>query len=100
LPATRVTTSAVRSYRTFSPLPHPQHPAKAGHYECGGIFSVPLSFGLPRPGVTRRTALRSSDFPPFDPALSSPVERRSSGLLRRYLHVLTFPSAQVSRVLV
>ena len=30
----------------------------------GGIFSVPLSFGLPRPGVTRRTALRSSDFPP------------------------------------
>src|SRR5438045_9783836 len=27
------------------------------------LFSVPLSFGLPRPGVTRRTALRSSDFP-------------------------------------
>jgi len=34
---------------------------------CAGVscvFSVPLSFGLPRPGVTRRTALRSSDFPP------------------------------------
>jgi len=30
----------------------------------GGIFSVPLSFRLPWPGVTRRTALRSSDFPP------------------------------------
>ena len=29
----------------------------------GGIFSVPLSFRLPCPGVTRRTALRSSDFP-------------------------------------
>ena len=29
----------------------------------GCVFSVPLSFGLPRPGVTRRTALRSSDFP-------------------------------------
>ena len=28
-----------------------------------GIFSVPLSFELPRPGITRRTALRSSDFP-------------------------------------
>src|SRR5688572_28927208 len=28
------------------------------------MFSVPLSFGLPRPGVTRHTALRSSDFPP------------------------------------
>src|SRR5207344_1026124 len=64
LPATRVTTSAVRSYRTFSPLPHPERPAKAGRDECGGIFSVPLSFGLPRPGVTQRTALRSSDFPP------------------------------------
>jgi len=33
----------------------------------GGLFSVPLSFELPRPGVTRRTALWSSDFPPaFD----------------------------------
>ena len=30
----------------------------------GGMFSVPLSFRSPRPGVTRRTALRSSDFPP------------------------------------
>ena len=54
LPATRVATSAVRSYRTISPLPA----------FAGGIFSVPLSFESPRPGVTRRTALRSSDFPP------------------------------------
>src|SRR3954453_19333067 len=44
----------------------------------GGMFSVPLSFELPRPGVPRRTALRSSDFPPFDER----VERRSSGALR------------------
>jgi len=35
-------------------------------YGVGCVFSVPLSFGLPRPGVTRRTALRSSDFPPLD----------------------------------
>jgi len=28
------------------------------------MFSVPLSFELPRPGVTRHTALWSSDFPP------------------------------------
>ncbi len=35
----------------------------------GGIFSVPLSFELPRPGVTRRTALWSSDFPLFDSPL-------------------------------
>src|SRR5262245_49269315 len=30
----------------------------------GGMFSVPLSVRLPCPGVTRRTALWSSDFPP------------------------------------
>jgi hypothetical protein len=40
-----------------------QRPAKAGRYQVGCVFSVPLSFELPRPGVTRRTALRSSDFP-------------------------------------
>src|SRR5436190_6981899 len=33
----------------------------------GGIFSVPLSVRLPCPGVTRRTALWSSDFPPPEP---------------------------------
>src|SRR5688500_17889669 len=42
----------------FHPYLPPPLRAKAG-----GIFSVPLSFELPRPGVTRRTALRSSDFP-------------------------------------
>src|SRR5215472_1281725 len=54
----------------------------------GGMFSVPLSFGLPRPGVTRRTALRSSDFP-LTFALGSSLARRaesegerSSGSLR------------------
>ena len=31
--------------------------------KAGGMFSVPLSFELPRPAVNRRTALRSSDFP-------------------------------------
>jgi hypothetical protein len=30
----------------------------------GTLLSVALAFGLPRPGVTRRLALRSSDFPP------------------------------------
>jgi hypothetical protein len=39
----------------------------------GGIFSVPLSFELPRPGVTRRTALWSSDFPP---SANTPLARR------------------------
>ena len=48
---------------------------------AGGIFSVPLSVGLPRPGVTRRTALRSSDFPrqPCGPAIAcSPAARDHS----------------------
>src|SRR4029078_1840467 len=31
------------------------------------VFSVPLSVRLPCPGVTRRTALWSSDFPPLRP---------------------------------
>ena len=35
------------------------------------MFSVPLSVKLPCPGVTRRTALWSSDFPPLDSALSA-----------------------------
>src|SRR4029450_12222293 len=42
----------------------------------GCVFSVPLSFGLPRPGVTRRTALRSSDFPRAY-APRQPLARRS-----------------------
>ncbi len=51
----------------------------------GGIFSVPLSVGLPRPGVTRRTALWSSDFPLPDgtSACAVTIRRRSSGSLRR-----------------
>ena len=52
--AAAVASSAVRSYRTFSPLPHQRQ---------GGVFSVALSVGSPLPRVMRRTALRSSDFP-------------------------------------
>jgi hypothetical protein len=99
LPATTVTSRAVRSYRTFSPLPASAlgpsslellrgkpvtseacstwrgtpvqnrtclavaRRREAPRAKAGGIFSVPLSVGLPRPGITRHTALRSSDFP-------------------------------------
>jgi hypothetical protein len=52
-PATPVTRSAVRSYRTFSPLP-----------TCvGGIFSVALSLRSPSPDVIRHRVPWSPDFP-------------------------------------
>ncbi len=53
--ATDITAGAVRSYRTFSPLP-----PRMG---LGGIFSVALSVGLRLPGVTWHPALWSPDFP-------------------------------------
>ena len=57
--AAPVASCAVRSYRTFSPLP--QH-----FYKCwGGIFSVALSVGSHLPGVTWHPAQWSPDFPPF-----------------------------------
>ena len=64
-PAQPVASLAVRSYRTFSPLP--VTPLKR---EAGGLFSVALSLGLPPPGVTRHPD-------PVEPGLSSPA-----GLLR------------------
>jgi len=45
------------------PLPRACH-AGVRRTKAGGMFSVPLSVRLPCPGVTRRTALWSSDFPP------------------------------------
>ena len=47
---------AVRSCRTVSPLPDPSR-------AIGGLFSVALSVGLRRPGVTWHPALWSPDFP-------------------------------------
>jgi hypothetical protein len=52
-PATAVTSGAVRSYRTISPLPRKR----------GGIFSVALSIDSRRPGVTWQPVLWSPDFP-------------------------------------
>jgi len=56
-----VATRAVRSYRTFSPLPAPQVIDKL---RLGGIFSVALSMDSRPPGVTWRPARWSPDFPP------------------------------------
>ncbi len=67
-PATAVTGSAVRSYRTFSPLPAPKR--------LGGMFSVALSVGSRLPAVSRRPALWSPDFP------LRKFPQRSSGPLR------------------
>ena len=52
-----VTSRAVRSYRTLSPLPDPLR-------AIGGLLSVALVVGLRLPGVTWHPALWSPDFPP------------------------------------
>ena len=67
--ARSVTSSAVRSYRTFSPLPAYPFPAS------GGLFSVALSLGLPPPGVTRHPD-------PVEPGLSSPFEETKAAAIR------------------
>ena len=54
-----VARTPVRSYRTISTLPDP-----ARRQAIGGMFSVPLSVGFPRPAVNRHPALRCPDFPP------------------------------------
>ena len=55
-----VASPAVRSYRTFSPLP------RMGKAQRGGLFSAALSLGSPPPGVTRHPD-------PVEPGLSSPT---------------------------
>ena len=71
-----VTSRAVRSYRTFSPLPG----------KPGGIFSVALSMGSRPPGVTWRPVRRSPDFPLQANAYSDCLVD-SDFLGRRILHV-------------
>ncbi|SUS06708.1 conserved hypothetical protein [uncultured Defluviicoccus sp.] len=58
--AVAVTGSAVRSYRTLSPLP------ADANVPAGGLLSVALSLGSPPPGVTRHRAS-------VEPGLSSPA---------------------------
>ncbi len=53
-----ITSRAVRSYRTLSPLPVPR---KA----IGGILSAALVVGLRPPDVIWHPALWSPDFPPL-----------------------------------
>jgi len=72
LPGRPVTRPPVGSYPTFSPLPDSCSPEIAA---AGRLFSVALSFGSPRLGVTQRPALWSPDFPPTlftSPAVTRP----------------------------
>ena len=55
-----VTSCAVRSYRTLSPLPAPKR--------LGGILSAALVVGSRRPDVIWHPALWSPDFPPLSQA--------------------------------
>ena len=57
-----VTTDAVRSYRTLSPLPVATVSGDVGR-DLGGLLSAALSVGSHPPGVTWRSALWSPDFP-------------------------------------
>ena len=65
-----VTGHAVGSYPTLSPLPRGD-----GHLGRGGLLSVALSSRSPSPGVTRRLALWSSDFPPVTPEAGATGDR-------------------------
>jgi len=56
-PATDITTSAVRSYHTISPLPFDSEKTN------GGLFSVALSIDSRLPDVIWHSVLRSPDFP-------------------------------------
>jgi hypothetical protein len=71
--AVSVAGPAVRSYRTFSPLPPPPSilppQAEEGRGGGGGSFSVALSLGSPPPDVIRH---RMS----MEPGLSSPAAFR------------------------
>ena len=61
-----VATSAVRSYRTVSPLPSLRPIAvRNGPQRLGGLLSVALSVGSRPPGVTWHLIRRSPDFPPL-----------------------------------
>ena len=66
--ASPVTRTAVRSYRTISPLPIPELPRRKG-----GIFSVALSLSSRTVGITHHRALWSPDFPLTNESLHPPA---------------------------
>jgi len=85
--ATGVTSRAVRSYRTISPLPR----------GCprGGLFSVALSVGLPRLDVIKHRALCSSDFPRPASRLAARLRARPPHRPQPYLPLYPLPPRAV-----
>jgi hypothetical protein len=84
-PATTFTGGAVRSYRTFSPLPQAMKPV--------AVFSLwhwpSLSLNAQIPDVIRHTALRSSDFPlPKHASASAATARRTCNSM--LVHIADF----------
>src|SRR5262249_20609156 len=71
----------VSSYLTVSPLPAAASPFARCAPPVGGLLSVPLSVGSRPPGVTRRPALWSSDFP-HEPASAARCREASAHLAR------------------
>ncbi len=85
-PARAITGAAVRSYRTFSPLP-PSRRKEAVYFLWHFPSSDPSHTSLGAlPDVIRHTALRSSDFPPS--SLDATRAAVRSGCLRRSLYAM------------
>src|SRR5271154_1598357 len=77
-PAGRITPSAVRSYRTISPLPpiRARGPNRRRYIFCGTFRKT--RFERVPPAVSRHAALWRPDFPPdlrFDPLIERPPVR-------------------------
>src|SRR5579872_5379922 len=69
--------AAVRSYRTFSPLPVPSLQGGGG-----GSFSVALSLGLPPPDVIRhRMSMEPGLSSPLKGAAVRPTDRQGMGFM-------------------
>src|ERR1700723_3219472 len=86
-PATAFTDGAVRSYRTFSPLPQVVKPEAV----CSLWHWPSLSLEAQIPDVIRHTALRSSDFPlPKRASASAAIARRTCNSM--LVHIAKFVS--------
>ncbi|AMY70197.1 hypothetical protein AKL17_2963 [Frigidibacter mobilis] len=90
--AVPVARSAVGSYPTVSPLPARR---RCNPLSAGGFFSVALSLGLPRPGVTRHHCFMESGLSSHAPvSLRTLLRTRSSGHPRTVTAMRPLPRRQ------